>query len=58
VNIAHSGSVIGLLFNPESYHYPSVVRKIYDELKFPVRVHRLQLRGGGIDWLKQGVLAV
>jgi L-threonine kinase len=58
VNIAHSGSVIGLLFNPGSFHFQSVVSKIHAELKFPVRVHRLQLRGGGIDWLKKATLVV
>lgn len=53
VNIAHSGSVIGLLFNPGSFNYLSVVAKVHAALKFPVPVHRLQLRGGGIDWLNK-----
>lgn len=49
VNIAHSGSMIGMLFKPESHSFPDVQRKIRDLLRRPLPIHPLRLRGGGIE---------
>ncbi len=49
VNIAHSGSMIGMLFRRGTYRLGAVRRRIRDLLRRPLPIHPLQLRGGGIE---------
>lgn len=49
VNIAHSGSMIGMLFRPGTYRLGAVRRRIRNLLRRPLPIHPLQLRGGGIE---------
>lgn len=49
VNIAHSGSMIGMLFRRGTYRLGAVRRRIRDLLRRPLPIHPLRLRGGGIE---------
>lgn len=49
VNVAHSGSMIGMLFQPGTYSLKEVRRRIWGLLRRPVPIHPLRLRGGGIE---------
>lgn len=49
VNVAHSGSMIGMLFRPGTYQLKEVRRRIGGLLRRPVPLHQLRLRGGGIE---------
>lgn len=49
VNIAHSGSMIGMLFRPGTYRLGAVRRRIRNLLRRPLPIHPLRLRGGGIE---------
>ncbi|TAK09999.1 MAG: GHMP kinase [Candidatus Manganitrophaceae bacterium] len=49
VNIAHSGSIVGMLFRPGTYRLGAVRRRIWNLLRRPLPIHPLQLRGGGIE---------
>lgn len=55
VNVAHSGSMIGMLFRPGSYSFTDVRRRVRDLLRRPLTIHPLKLRGGGIEALVQPV---
>ncbi|MBI3604493.1 MAG: GHMP kinase [Nitrospirae bacterium] len=49
VNVAHSGTVIGMLFNPGTYSFKTLEHKIRALIRRPLFIHRLRLRGGGVD---------
>lgn len=49
VNVAHSGSLIGLLLPPGGYDRERVTRRIAELAPSPAPVRRLRLVGGGID---------
>jgi L-threonine kinase len=49
VNVAHSGTVIGMLFNPGTYSFKALEHKIRALIRRPLFIHRLRLRGGGVD---------
>jgi L-threonine kinase len=55
VNVAHSGSVIGMLFRPGTYSLKEVKRRIWRLLCRPLPIHPLRLRGGGIEVYRVGV---
>ena len=52
VNIAHSGSTIGMLFNPGTFNFKMLKMKIKTLLGRSLPIHRLQLRGGGVEFLE------
>lgn len=52
VNVAHSGSLVGLLFSPERYDRERVFRRIAEMLPLPAPVRRLRVRGGGIETMR------
>ena len=54
VNVAHSGSVIGMLFRPGTYQLKEIKRRIWRLLRRPLPIHPLRLRGGGIEILRAG----
>ncbi len=54
VNIAHSGSMIGMLFRRGTYRLGAVRRRIRDLLRRPFPIHPLRLRGGGIEMGRAG----
>ncbi|MHB8481658.1 MAG: GHMP family kinase ATP-binding protein [Nitrospiria bacterium] len=52
VNIAHSGSMIGMLFNPGSVDFQMVKVKVKTLLGKSLPMRCLRLRGGGIEFLE------
>ncbi len=51
VNIAHSGSMIGMLFNPGTFDFQWLELKIKTLLGRSLPIRCLRLRGGGIEFL-------
>lgn len=51
VNIAHSGSIIGMLFNTGSVDFHILKRRVRTLLGRSLPIYCLQLRGGGIEFL-------
>lgn len=52
VNVAHSGSVIGMLFRPGSINLDLIRETVRTAVKDPFTLHRLRLRGGGPEWFE------
>jgi L-threonine kinase len=52
VNVAHSGSLVGLLFSPGRYDFARVFHRIAEIVPLPAPVWRLRIRGGGIETMR------